>query len=223
MKRIKIMGLALVAILAMSALVAGTASAAESKNLVLKDPAGLIKAPATITATSTNLVTVTSAGNLECEHAELPVVIGNNSSTKIKGTSTEDFNYGNYLGIEGACKTSAAGPAIITTSAFPWSAEFKNKAGTGAETEKGTKKVTFTSTFLALAPPNKCTFEASKISSTFPIGKEGSPIPLEFTTTNQTFKLNKKIAGTAPICPTTGLLSGNWAVSDANGVVTVEL
>jgi hypothetical protein len=220
MKRIKIMGLALVAILAMSALVASTASAKESKNLVLKDPSGLIPTGTTINAESTNLITETAAGNLECENALLPTVLSTNSAVKDKGSSTTDFNYGKYLGIEGACKTSSAGPAIITTSAFPWSAEFSDK---GAQTEKGTKKVTFTSTFLGLAPPNKCTFEAAKISSTFPVGKEGKPVPLVFQTTNQLFKLNTKAAGTAPICPPTGKLSGTWNVTDANGVVTNEL
>jgi len=220
MQRIKIIGLALVAVLAMSAVVASSASAKESKNVVLKDKAGLIAAGTVITATSHNLVTTTAAGNLECETAELPVTITKNSATKALGTSSADLNYGNYLGIEGACKTSAAGPAIITTSAFPWSASFSNK---GLETEKGTKKVTFTSTFLALAPPNKCTFEASKLLSKFAIGKEGAPVPLAFTTASQLFKLNKKAAGTATICPTTGTLSGEWTVTDANGVVSVEL
>ncbi len=221
MQRIKIMGLALVAILAMTALVASTASAKESKNLVLKDPSGVIAAGATVTATSTNLTTVTAAGNLECENAALPTVIKTNSAAKDLGTSSEDLNYGDYLGIEGACKTSAAGPAIITTSDFPWSASFSDK---GAEEEKGNKKVVFTSTFLALeGPKNKCTFEASKIKSTFPVGKEGHPVNLEFTTTNQSFKLNSKAPDTAAICPKTGLLSGNWNVTDANGQVTNEL
>jgi hypothetical protein len=220
MKRIKIMGLALVAILAMSALVASTASAKESKNLVLRDSAGVIPAGTTINAASTNLITVTAAGNLECEHALLPTVLGNNNATKDKGTSTEDFNYGSYTGIEGACKTSAAGPAIIETSAFPWHAEFTSK---GAETEKGTKKVTFTTTFLGLAPPNKCTFEDAKIASTFPVGKEKFPVPLVFTTKGQKFKLNKKVAGTAAICPTEGTLGGEWTVTDSNGAVSVEL
>ncbi len=92
MKRIKIMGLALVAILAMSALVAGTASAKESKNLVLKDSAGIIPAGTTSTLESTNLVTVTAAGNLECEHAYLPTVLSEQQrSTKVLGTSTEDL------------------------------------------------------------------------------------------------------------------------------------
>jgi len=221
MKRIKIMGLALVAVLAMSAVVASAASAKESKNLVITDPAGMVAAGTTLNAESSNLVTVTSAGNLECEHALLPTVLGNNNSTKDKGSSTTDFNYGSYLGIEGACKTSAAGPAIITTSAFPWSAEFTSK---GAETEKGTKKVTFTSTFLALeGPNNKCTFEAAKIASTFTVGKEKAGVPLVFHTKNQLFKLNKKAAGTAPICPTEGKLTGDWTVTDANGAVSVEL
>ncbi len=220
MHRTKTMGLALVAVMAMSALLAGSASAKESKNVVLKDSAGLITAGTVVTATSHNLITTTAAGNLECETAELPVTITKNSATKDLGTSSTDLNYGEYLGIPGACKTSAAGPAIITTSAFPWSASFSNK---GIETQKGTKKVTFTSTFLGLAPPNKCTFEAAKLLSKFAIGKEGSPVPLAFTTTSQLFKLNKKAAGTAPICPSSGTLSGEWTVTDTNGAVTVEL
>jgi hypothetical protein len=224
MQRIKIMGLALVAVLAMSAMVASTASAKapkESKLLVLKDPSGVIPNGTLVTATSTNLVTVTSAGNLECEHAELPTKITTNSAVKDLGTSSEDLNYGDYLGIEGACKTSAAGPAIITTSAFPWPSSFSDK---GAQEEKGTKKVTFTSTFLALeGPKNKCTFEAAKLKSTFPVGKAGHPVNLEFVTANQVFKLNKKAPDTAAICPTEGKLSGNWNVTDANGQVTNEL
>jgi hypothetical protein len=221
MQRIKIMGLALVAVFAMSALVASSAFAKESKDLIVKDSTGAVAAGTVLTATSTDLVTVTAAGNLECEKAELPTTVKTNDAAKDLGTSIEDFNYGDYLGIEGACKTSAAGPAIITTSDFPWSASFSDK---GAEEEKGNKKVTFTSTFLALeGPKNKCTFEASKIKSTFPVGKEGHPVNLEFTTTNQTFKLNSKAPDTAAICPKSGLLSGNWNVTDTNGQVTNEL
>jgi hypothetical protein len=224
MQRIKIMGLALVAVLAMSAMVASTASAKapkESKNLVLKDPSGIIPAGTIVTATSTNLVTVTAAGNLECETAELPTKITTNSAVKDLGTSSEDLNFGDYEGIPGACKTSAAGPAIITTSAFPWPSSFSDK---GAQEEKGTKKVTFTSEFLGLAGPNnKCTFEAAKLKSTFTVGKEGHPVALAFETKDQPFKLNKKAPNTAPICPTTGSLSGNWVVTDANGPVTNEL
>jgi hypothetical protein len=98
--------------------------------------------------------------------------------------------------------------------------EFTTK---GVATVKGSKKVAFTATFLGLAPPNKCTFEAAKIVSTFPVGEPGKPVPVTFTTKEQKFKLNKKAPGTAPICPPTGLLSGNWTVTDPNGVVSEEL
>jgi len=225
MKQVKTVSLCFAAALAIGAMFASTASAVvkppkESKNLVIRDPAGVVPTGTTLNAATSNLVTVTAAGNLECEHGLLPVTLTTNSATKVLGTSTSDFNYGSYLGVEGACKTSAAGPAIITTSAFPWSAAFTNK---GLETEKGTKKVTFTSTFLGLAPPNKCTFEAAKLTSTFTVGKEKAPVPLKFTTPSQLFKLNKKAAGTAPICPPSGTLSGEWTVTDVNGVVSTEL
>jgi|ERR1035438_5563065 hypothetical protein len=221
MQRIKIMGLALVAVLAMSALVASTAFAKESKDLIIKDPSGVVPTGTLITATSTNLTTVTAAGNLECEHNVLPSTLSINSAVKDKSSSSSESSFGDYLGIEGACKTSAAGPAIINTSEFPWPVEFSDK---GTATVKGTKKVAFTSTFLALeGPKNKCTFEAAKIVSTFAVGKAGSPVPVEFTTTNQIFKLNKKAPDTAAICPPEGKLSGNWAVTDSNGQISDEL
>jgi len=219
MKRIKMLGVSAVAVTALSGLMASSAMAGAIG--IIKDPTGVVPVGTLITAASTNLTTVTAAGNLECEHNVLPSTLTVNSAAKDKSTSTEEKAFGNYLGIEGACKTSAAGPALIETKNFPWPMEFTTK---GVATVKGTKKVGFTSTFLALeGPNNKCTFEASKIVSTFPVGAAGSPVPVVFTTTNQVFKLNKKAPGTAPICPPEGKLSGNWTVTDANGVITDEL
>ena len=218
MKRIKMMGASVIAVAALSGLLASSAMAGAIG--IIKDPTGVVPAGTVITAQSTNLTTVTAAGNLECEHNVLPSTLTVNNAAKDKSLSSEEKAFGSYLGIEGACKTSAAGPALIETKNFPWPMEFSTK---GLATVKGTKKVGFTSTFLALSPPNKCTFEASKIVSTFPVGAAGSPVPVVFTTTNQLFKLNKKAPGTASICPPTGQLSGTWNVTDANGVVTDEL
>ena len=220
MKRIKLTGLVLVAMVAAGAVLAGGASA--TTVLIARDPAGVIPAGTHMLATSHNLVTVTSAGNLECETDELEQVVLNNSAVKDKGTTEAGMsrNFGTYLGIPGACKTSAAGPAIITTSNFPWPEEFTTK---GTAVTKGTKKVAFTSEFLALAPPNKCTFEDAKITSTFTPGAKGSPIPVVLTTAGAKFKLNSKVAGTAPICPKEGTLGGSWVATDANGVVSTEL
>jgi len=223
-KRIKIMGLALVAVFAMSAVAVSSASA--KTVLTLRAGGTPLAAGTHIVAVSHNLVTVTAAGNLECETDELEEVVLNNESTKDKGTSETGMsrNFGTYLGIPGACKTSAAGPAMITTSNYPWPEEATTK---GTNVTKGTKKITFTSEFLALeGPNNKCTFEDAKITSTFKPGAHGSPTPLEFTTTNAKFKLNSKAPGTAPICPKEGLLSGNWTVTltnEAKTPVTSEL
>ena len=223
MRHLKIMGLALVAVFAMSAVAVSSASA---KTVLTLRAGGEVITPGThIVAVSHNLVTVTAAGNLECETDELEEVINTNQATKDKGTTEAGMsrNFGEYLGIPGACKTSAAGPAKITTSNFVWPEELTTK---NTNVTKGTKKVTFTSEFLALAPPNKCTFEDAKITSTFKAGAHGSPTPLEFTTTGAKFKLNKKVPGTASICPPTGVLGGTWVVTLTNPektVVTSEL
>ena len=64
MKRMRIMGLSLVAVFAMSALVAGSASAATV--LTLETAAGPIVSGQNLVASSSNLIFVTTAGNLEC-------------------------------------------------------------------------------------------------------------------------------------------------------------
>jgi len=227
MKRIKIMGLALVAIMAIGVVLAGSASA--STKITMKDPLGGLASGATIAAHSTNLVTVTTAGTLECENSLITGTLstsGVNEST-IKANSSSDEENGTFLGIPGACKTSIGAPVEIVTSKFPWLLEFKasGSAGTNevkSEVSKG--KVTFTSEFLVpeLGEKNKCEFEAGKIISSFNAGSPGSPVPLEFTTTNQLFKLNKTYPNTAAICPKEGHLSGTWTVSDSNGGITVE-
>lgn len=220
MRRIKIMGIAVMAALVTAAMLASVASAKSA--LILKDPSGVIAAGTPITLVSHNLTTVTSAGSLECENVELEPVLENNSASKDKGSATgsQIRAYGEYLGIPGACATSSAGPVEITTSGYPWHVEFSTK---GTIKIKGTKKLAFTSEFLGLAPPNKCTFEASKIASTFTPGPAGSPQAVDVTTSGAKFKLNKKAPGTAPICPTEGTMGGTWITEDANGEVSSEL
>ena len=227
MKSIKIVGVSTVVAFAMSAMLVSSASALR---VVLRDSAGVIPAGTLITAESTNLVTVTAAGNLECEHSVLPATLTNNTATKVLSKSTESLEFGNYLGIPGACKTSSAGPATIETKDFPWSEEYKYSAlkKIGQVIVKGnlltgTKKIEFMTTFLGLSPPNKCLFFASKLLSTFAPGAAGKPLPLEFTTPNQVFKLNKKAPGTSAICPPEGKLSGAWSSTDANGAVSAEV
>jgi len=225
MKRIKTMGLALVAIMAIGVVLAGSASA--STILTFRDSSGPLANGTEIKASSSNLVTVTTSGTLECENSIISATTTNNKSSKLLSLSEKDEEFGNFLEIPGACKTSIGAPVEIVTSKFPWKLEFKASGAAGTNYVKSgvTKgKVTFTSEFLVpeLGAKNKCEFEAAKITSSFNAGAPGKPVPLAFTTTNQIFKLNAKFPNTASICPKEGKLSGNWTVSDAVGTVEVE-
>jgi hypothetical protein len=127
---------------------------------------------------------------------------------------TEAPMFGNYLEIEGACKTSATGPVIAVSTGFPWPFEITTK---GTATLKGSKKIVTTYTFLALeGPNNKCTFEAAKLKGTFAPGSPGKPAPVELTITKQKFKHNKKAPNQTALCPSEGVYSGTFPTT-ANG------
>jgi hypothetical protein len=218
MTRIKMMGLCLVAVFAFAAVMATGASAKEAKptNLTLSTPAGTLAKGAKIDTFSSNLIFETAAGNLECEENDIIGNIEVNKAKKDTGPVTEEISKGDFDSIPGACKTSATGPVTIATGDLPWSVEFGAK-GTGEV--KGGPKIVFTSTFLALEPPNnKCTFEATKTKTTFGVTTTKAPITIK--TTKQTFKHNKKAANQSTLCPASGVLSGTF--TGTSGGETLE-
>jgi hypothetical protein len=217
MKRMKIFGLSIVAVFAMSAVVASAASA--KIVLTLKTSSGTLKAGDPIKADSSNLIFVTSAGNLECSENELTGTVTTNGEVKDKGSIAAEKSTGAEGG--GACKTTTPlGPALIASSKLPWSLEL---LASGKGKVKG-KKVTFTSTFPA-AGGAQCAFEASTVNTTFPRlkPKKGEKLtfgPLILTTTAQKFKLNKKTSNAA--CPTEGKLSGEFSMTSAGKTIESE-
>ena len=134
---------------------------------------------------------------------------GNNDSKKDKGNIEHEESTGGEPG--GLCKTTTPlGPTSIAVEHLPWEDIFTSK---GVNEAKG-KKVTFVSTF-----PNegiKCTFEASKVKSTFTIG--GAVV---IHTVKQKFKANKKTSGAG--CPKEGTLTGDWTVTSGGETVESEL
>ncbi len=210
MKRMRIMGLSLVAVFALSAVFAAGAFA-KATPLTLKTAKGPLASGAAITASSSNLVFVTSTGNLECSSNILEGTLTNNGATKDKGSITAESSTGTEPEGKGTlCKTTTPfGPAVIEAKHLPWSVEFTNK---GTATVKG-KKVAFTSVFPGGGPGAECTYEAAKVNSTFTVGG-----PLTLTTTEQLFKKNKKLSNS--LCPETGKLSGTFSVT--SGGETVE-
>jgi hypothetical protein len=211
MKRRGTLGFALLAVFALVAVPSASAKTVG----VARTAAGVLKPGAAINAFSSDLIFETTAGNLECEENELVGSISNNEATKIHGTITSETSEGHFDGIEGACKTSATGPVLIASSDLPWPVEFTTK-GTGAV--KGSPKVVFDSTFLAIEGPNNhCTFEATKVKDTYKLGTEGHPIPVEEKVTKQTFKHAKKAKNQSSLCPPSGVLSGTFTLHAGSG------
>lgn len=207
MKRLSIVGLLVAALCLM---ITGSALAKGATNLTLSTAKGPLAAGASVTASSSNLIFETSAGNLECSSNILEGTVGNNGSKKDKGSITKEESKGGEAG--GLCKTTTPfGAAEISTSNLPWSDEFTSK---GVNEVKG-KKVSFTSTFPG-AGGVKCTFEASKVKSTFKIGGA-----LKITTSKQKFKASKSLSN--PQCPKEGTLSGEFSVTSGGETVTSEL
>jgi hypothetical protein len=200
----RIMGLSLMAIFAVAAVFAGSASA--KTVLTLKTAAGPIAPGSGIEAFSSDLTFTTEAGKLECTKNKLDGILETNGAAKDKGKITTESSTGEGTGFGTACKTSTPfGPTTIAPSGLPWPTEFNTK---GVATVKGTKKVTFTSTFVAAPGEPKCTYEAAKVLSAFNATAGSGVITL--TTTEQLFKKNKKTSNEA--CPATGKLNGTFKV-----------
>jgi len=207
MKRIALLGLAIVAVFAMTAL---NASAKKAGLILHTAKITELKAGAEISASSKNLTFTTEKGALECTVNILGGKLGNNNSSKDKGTVESDIEEGTEtVGSEhNLCKT-ALGPAKIHSLKFPWTDEF---GSTGKYETKG-KKITFESVFPGLGGV-KCVFEASTVK-----GTNTTSGALTITIASQKFKANKKESNEA--CPKEGTLSGLFGDITSGGE-TVE-
>jgi hypothetical protein len=210
MKRILGVGLAVVAVCAMMA----TLSSAEGTGpkVTFFTAKGPIKKGDTIVAFSSNLVFVTSAGNLECSRNVLTGIDKTNDREKVTGEVTSEESTGEEPG--GLCKTTTPfGPAEISTSNLPWKDKFTNKGKAEISTSHGTKTIRFTATFPA-AGEAKCTFITKKVVSTFNLNG-----PVTITTSNQVFKLE---AGSTTGCPIEGKLSGTFTATSNGEPISAE-
>jgi hypothetical protein len=211
------MGTGLLVLFALGALMATSAVAAKEKPVVKLSTKGkgLLAAGAEVKASSSNLVFVTSAGNLECSENVLNGTLTNNSSAKDKVGVTSETSAGKEA--EGDCKTTTLlGRTKITSGDFPWTQELTTKQ-TGAT--KGTKKVKFESVFPE-AGNAICIFESGKVKETYKPGAAGSPTPVSLVVTNQVFKRGK---GSNAACPSEGKLSGSFELTSSGETIESEL
>jgi hypothetical protein len=203
----RIMGLSLVAVFAVAAVFAGSASA--KAGLVLKTAAGPLAPGAEVKAFSSDLTFTTEAGALECTKNTLTGTLANNNASKDKGSITTESSTGEGTGFGSACKTSTPfGPAGIESVHLAWPIEFSTKGV--ATVKKGAGgKIAFISTFVAAPGEPKCQYETAKVLSSFNATLGSGPITL--TTTEQLFKKNKKASNEA--CPATGKLNGTFTMT----------
>ncbi|HUA12149.1 MAG TPA: hypothetical protein VMA83_09110 [Solirubrobacteraceae bacterium] len=219
MHRIRLFGLAFIAVVGFAAT---SAAGADAKTvLTLSDAAGKIGTGDVITLESTDLKAYTEAGIWECEHNELPIGIGTNGAAKDTGLSGEEHSYGEFDGIPGACQNTDGIPLLFQADGFPWKAKFTVRAGVGEMAETGTKRLTLIQELVypELGEKNKCEYEFAKLVSSFAVNSTPQPLVLE--TREQEYKLNSKYRDTASVCPKSGQLTALWTVTDVNGVVSV--
>jgi hypothetical protein len=217
MKRMRLVALSLFAASLLGTALAGSASA----YLPLYFRTGIGKLPVPYGLTEVieiwifGIAPKSGTGTVNCSNGSMAGTLESNGAAKDKAVFDEVAFTG--TGIGGACESSL-GPATVTASDLPWPNEFTDKK---AMTIKGTKKVAFTVTYIGVEGEPKCTYEAGKVSSTFTAGAAGHPEPVTITTSNQTFKRNKKVS--AKSCASEGQLSATTKATAGGETVEAEL
>ncbi len=214
MKRIMISGLSLIAVFATMA--SSAAAEGTGPKVTLRTSSGALVKNDSIVASSSNLIFVTSAGNLECSSNIITGFDKTNTKEKPSGEITKEESTGEEAG--GLCKTTTPfGPAEILATNLNWKLKLTNKGNVEINTSKGNKRVTFVSTFPA-AGGAKCSFSSKKVISTFPVSK--TPVPFVITTSKQVFTLD---AGSTAGCPTSGELGGTFSTTSNGKALEVEV
>ena len=209
MGRIKIMGLALVAVLVLGGIATSAADASKGA-LVLSTGAkeGALKAGEPIELSSMNLQFVTGIGTYDCTtQNSLSGTLTSNA-----GTKSDPLDITGFSG--GSCK-SGEGETAAQVIGLPWTVDLTPK-GT-AEVTSGAGAVGFAMYIGSLGAT--CHFEAKHIKGTFTPGTEEAAEPLKITWTAQTLKLAASDkAKCASLDPT---VSGIWNLSLFNSQTAV--
>jgi len=223
MKRITIMGLALIAAFAVM-VASASAEGTGPKTFLRTAGGGLLKKGDVLVASSSNLVFTTSAGNLECSTNVISGPVKTNGKEKPSGeiNFTEDIGEEVFGSETKLCKTTTPlKNTSILTNNKPWKLKFITSSGkVQINTGLGNKKVEFVSTFPESGNV-KCKFSTKKVLPTY--NEPATPKPLIFTSTNQVFKLE---TGSFSGCPTEGHLDGTFSVTKgtlAGETVEVEV
>jgi hypothetical protein len=213
MRSAKAVGIVVLALLAIGALMATTASAAKEKPpLVLRTAKGVLKEKAEVKATSKNVVTTTTAGKVECTETVLTGEVTTNEKPK----NILSYATATLTGAEAekACKSSvAAGAAKVTASHVPWREELS------AEGKAVLKGVAIEEDF---ANGEKCVYTA-RAKGKSNVGAHEKPEAITQTFEKGKLELKKHgTTGSETTCPKEGELSGTFTLTSAGETVEAE-
>lgn len=206
----------LLAVLVFAAAVPLVAWAGTERQLGFQTEGGALNLGSSeITATSSNLVLTTKAGDLECASSVLSGRLeGSGSVNWIKSEMTAAALSGAEEG--GDCKTTFhSGRAAVLSSGLPWTFQFEIN---GQAFLTGDQEVTLTAAFPEGGA--ECEFESKKAKGSFEVGTSG-PVPLVLTISGQRFKLVPKAGETKNECPKVAKLGGVFSFT-SEGETVVE-
>lgn len=188
-----------------------TSASAVKTQLNLKTAAGELAAGQALVMSSTHVLWQTSNTRVECSKDELEgALVGNGASKDAASFSSVRFEGGE---IEGACRSSNLGPAIVSMSNVPWHLEMSKK---GTTKLKAAGKMTVLVTFIGRSGAPKCKFEAKQVATSLPTA---GPVTIVWEATP--FALSKK--GNASLCPSEAAVSATWQLTSNGEEVEAEL
>ncbi len=218
MKRLSIMALGLLAALAIGATLASGASA--MTYLDLRTAGGVLAAGSSLTATSSNLVLATGAGNVECSSTEMNGKLTLNAKAIDAGT-LEGWSSKGEEGGGGCHTTTSFGPAAVEVRYAPFPITFK-LSGKGTIKATGGDLTTFRLSlfFYDNIPSFACYYEGAKIAYTLTPGGVGHPVALTPAVSEQKFKLGKPANSN---CPKEVKMSASFAMSSGGETLETEM
>ncbi len=210
MRRIKIIGLALCAVVALSAVISATASAKPVPPLEEYPTMRFIEKGDPMQFVSDEVVLATSVGNIQCSVGELDATLESN------GLKTDEFSITGAM-FNGAGGAPCSGPTSLgdaTVVAMPptggWLGTFKTNGTSeviGNPNLIGNPDLLVSVTFGELVPAVHCTWEASKVKSSF----DADGRPIQITEADEKFKVDRSMSDAA--CPRTGTMSASWTLT----------
>jgi hypothetical protein len=218
MKRITLMGLAVLVVLGIMAATSGAEGT--GPKVTLRTAAGPLKKHALLVAFSTDLELVTSGGNQECTHNTLSGTLATNTKEKLSGeiTLAESFGEENVLG--GRCPTTGTfGRPSAEWQNLPWKFKFINTGEVQVKTGVGDKRIKIAYTFPE-AGGAKCSYLIKKLLLSFPVSATPVPLVVKTPFPEPRFTL---VPGSTAGCPTEGKLRGKFSTTSNGEAVEVEV